>query len=412
MNRTSSKYYENDYIMDVAKRIADKGDEGGLVYNKRDELIGCFTYKELLEGIVKNYESLHNICKEYDQITENSHVKNIDFRECNILPVINKNGEITGFLTRNAHLNAIAKLSQIENNRLDAIFNSAHNGILSINFEGQITAMNPPAEKMALITKEEAIGKFLTDVVTPSGLLEVIRTGEGHTEKYKVGNRMYLTHRSPIFDGKRLVGAVGVFQDISEVDIVSSELDSVKQLVSEMDTIIDYSSDGICIADPKGNIIKSNHRFHKLYFGSLSEELKTNEFQRLIEDVVEKGQHHNIMETNLENNNSIIVSAIPVKNDNQHVERIVISVKDMTVIDNLRQELEKTQLMLKNVQEEQSEKNFIAIADSMKNLVAQVKQVAKVDVTLLLTGEKGVGKEALANVIKESSLGKISRLLK
>ena len=178
MNRTSSKYYENDYIMDVAKRIADKGDEGGLVYNKRDELIGCFTYKELLDGIVKNYESLHNTCKkEFDRISENSHVKNIDFRECNILPVINKNGEITGFLTRNAHLNAIAKLSQIENNRLDAIFNSAHNGILSINFEGQITAMNPPAEKMALITKEEAIGKFLTDVVTPSGLLEVIRTG-------------------------------------------------------------------------------------------------------------------------------------------------------------------------------------------------------------------------------------------
>ena len=67
MNRTSSKYYENDYIMDVAKRIADKGDEGGLVYNKRDELIGCFTYKELLNGIVKNYESLHSICaREFD----------------------------------------------------------------------------------------------------------------------------------------------------------------------------------------------------------------------------------------------------------------------------------------------------------------------------------------------------------
>ena len=110
-------------------------------------------------------------------------------------------------------------------------------------------------------------------------------------------------------------------------------------------------------------------------------------------EVVEKGQHHNIMETNLENNNSIIVSAIPVKNDNQHVERIVISVKDMTVIDNLRQELEKTQLMLKNVQEEQSEKNFIAIADSMKNLVAQLNKLPKFDVTLLLTGKKVLEKK-------------------
>ena len=71
--------------------------------------------------------------------------------------------------------------------------------------------MNSPAEKMALKKREQLVN-FLTDVVTPSGLLNVIRTGEGHTEKYKVGNRMYLTHRTPIYEGKKLLEQLVFFK--------------------------------------------------------------------------------------------------------------------------------------------------------------------------------------------------------
>ncbi|WP_438314399.1 sigma 54-interacting transcriptional regulator [Sporosarcina sp. FA9] len=413
MKKNSIKYYENDSILKVASTIMERDAEGGLVYNELDELVGWFTYKELLNGIIQNYTVLYEVCiRDYLLIDENSAVKNLDFKTYNLFPVLDVDKKITGFMTRDVYLNAVARLSQIENNRLDAIFNSAHNGILSIDLEGRITAINPPAERMALTTKEEALGKFLNEVVIPSGLLNVIRTGRGHTEKYKVGNRMYLAHRTPIFDGKSLIGAVGVFQDISEIEIVSSELDSVKQLVNEMDTIINNSSDGICITDTKGNIINRNLKFDDIYYGTLSEEEKNNGFHTMIEQVVEEGTRYNLMETNIKNNSSLIISAIPVKNSDDKIERIVVSVKDVAEIDNLRRELEKTQFILKNMQDELGEKEFVASSQSMKDLILKIEQVAKVDVTVLLTGEPGVGKNELANLIKESSSRKNKPFIK
>lgn len=413
MKKNAVKYYENDSILKVASTVMERDVEGGLVYNELDELVGWFTYKELLDGIIENYTVLNEICiRDYLLIDENSAIKNLDFTTYGLFPVLNVEEKIAGFITRGVYLNAVARLSQIEKNRLDAIFNSAHNGILSIDLEGRITAINPPAERMALTTKEKALGKFLNEVVIPSGLLNVIRTGVGHTEKYKVGKRMYLAHRSPIYDGKRLIGAVGVFQDISEIEIVSSELDSVKQLVNEMDTIINNSSDGICITDTKGNIINRNIKFDDIYYGNLSEEEKNNGFHTMIEQVVVEGTRYNLMETNIRNNSSLIISAIPVKNSDNKIERIVVSVKDVAEIDNLRRELEKTQFILKNMQDELGEKEFVASSQSMKDLILKIEQVAKVDVTVLLTGEPGVGKNELASLIKESSSRKNKPFIK
>ncbi|MFD1927958.1 sigma 54-interacting transcriptional regulator [Sporosarcina siberiensis] len=413
MKKNLVKYYANDCILKVTSDVMERDVEGGLVYNESDELVGWFTYKELLNGIIQNYTELDEVCiRDYLLIDENSAIKNLDFTTYGLFPVLNVEEKITGFITRGVYLNAVARLSQIEKNRLDAIFNSAHNGILSIDLEGRITAINPPAERMALTTKEKALGKFLNEVVIPSGLLNVIRTGRGHTEKYKVGNRMYLAHRSPIYDGKSLIGAVGVFQDISEIEIVSSELDSVKQLVNEMDTIINNSSDGICITDTKGNIINRNIKFDDIYYGNLSEEEKNNGFHTMIEQVVEEGTRYNLMETNIRNNSSLIISAIPVKNSDNKIERIVVSVKDVAEIDNLRRELEKTQFILKNMQDELGEKEFVASSQSMKDLILKIDQVAKVDVTVLLTGERGVGKNELASLIKESSSRKNKPFIK
>lgn len=413
MTRTSIKHYENDYIEDVVKRVIVRGDEGGLVYNECDELTGCFTYKELLKGIGKNGQALYNVCtRHYIIVDENNKIEQVHFERNDVCPVTNKNGDITGFITKNDYLEAIAKMTQVERNRLDAIFNSAHNGILSIDLEGRITSINPPAEKMALVKKEEAVGKFLTDVVTPSGLLDVIRTGEGHTEKYKVGKRMYLTHRSPIYDERRLIGAVGVFQDISEIDIISSELDSVKQLMNELETILNHSSDGICIVDNKGEIIKKNARFGELYFTSLSEEERKKELRTMIQQVADTGDPYYVLEAGTDKGNSLIVLANPVENESGQIERVVVSVKDMTEIDHLRQQLEQTKGVLKNLQTEEKQGEIITTSKKMKNIIIQAEQLAKADITILLRGEKGVGKETLADRIQLTSQRKDKPFIK
>ena len=103
----------------------------------------------------------------------------------------------------------------IELSHLDAIFTSAHNGILSIDEKGFITSLNPAAENLARVKREEAIGKFVTDIVTPKGLLDILRTGSSASVKYNVGNRKYITNRTPILKEDKVVGAVGRYFKIS-----------------------------------------------------------------------------------------------------------------------------------------------------------------------------------------------------
>ncbi|NUH83439.1 sigma 54-interacting transcriptional regulator [Bacillus firmus] len=401
MTRTSIKFFENDYIKEAAKTLLESHMKGGLVYNVRDELAGCFTEHNLLEGLLNQNKAISEIYQtDFCFLNETDELKNIKSVDQEIWPILNKNGEITGFLTKEQYLAAYARTSQVELSRMDAIFNSAHNGILSIDLEGRITSMNPPAEKMAMTTKEKALGKFLTDVVTPSGLLNVIRTGKGHTEKYRVGKRKYLTHRTPLYDGKTLVGAVGVFQDISEIEFVSSELESVKQLLKEQETILDNSTDGICITDGEGAIIKCNQSFRQLFD-------VRNESPDYIKDIARqveaKGRSHNIMETSKDNKNSLIITANPIKNSSNQIDRVVINVKDMTEFDALRSELAKTKSILEHMHLSERSETFIAKSPEMERLLETVQQVAKVDVTVLLSGESGVGKEEIAKLIQQSS---------
>jgi PAS domain S-box-containing protein len=405
MTSTSIKYFENDYIEGIANRLLESRVKGGLVYNIKDELVGCFTEKDLLSGLLNKKRTLSDIHKKnFHFLKETDELKHITEMDYEIWPVINKNGHISGFLTKDQYLASYAKFSQLEVSRWDAIFKSAHNGILSIDLEGKITSINPPAEKMAMTSKEKAIGKFLTDVVTPSGLLNVIRTGKGHTEKYRVGRRMYLTHRTPLYDGKTLTGAVGVFQDISEIEFVSNELESVKQLLREQETVLENSTDGICITDGEGTIIKSNQSFYSL-FNLDSETSEPPAFiKKIIREVVAKGEQHNVMETSIGNDNSLIISANPIKNSsNKMIERIVIYVKDMSEFDALRTELEKAKSLLETLHITENTGSFIAESSEMKRLIETVEQVAKVDVTVLLTGESGVGKEEIAKLIQQAS---------
>lgn len=405
MTRTSIKYFENDYIERVAKGLLEFQMKGGLVYNVRDELTGWFTERALLAGLLKGSKVLSEIYQTtLCFLNETDELQNVRIEGQGICPVLNKNGQITGYLTKEQYLDARASAAQVELSRLDAVFNSAHNGILSIDLEGRITSMNPPAERMAMVSKERAIGKFLTDVVSPSGLLNVIRTGKGHTEKYRVGKRKYLTHRTPLYDDEKLVGAVGVFQDISEIEVVSSELESVKQLVREQETILDNSTDGICITDGTGSILKSNQSFRQLFNLGQNTPCDTpKEIKKIVHQVKVKGKPQNVMGTSKDNENSLIISANPIKNKSNGIERVVINVKDMTEFDALRSELEKTKSILKNLNVAEKSEAFIAQSSEMKRLLETIEQVAKVDVTVLLTGESGVGKEEIAKLIQQSS---------
>lgn len=403
MTRTSLKFYKSDVIKDVSQLFLNQEVEAGIVCDHNDNVIGVFTKLEILTGLHNESKELKDIIlTDFKILHETDDVMDVDFGEGLCNPVQNQKGQITGYITKENFHYSYAKDAQIRLKHFDAIFNSAHNGILSIDSFGKITSINPPAVKMAKTTREKALGKFLTDVVLPSGLLEVVRTGKGHTEKYKAGKRTYITNRSPIIENEQVVGAVGVFQDISEIEFISNELETVKQLVNELDTIINTSTNGICIVKDE-KVMKVNNQFKKMF--QMAENLPEHqvripqEINEVIQAVWERKQSHSLLHKGAKTSNSLIISGTPLFDKEQQIHTVVVNVKDMTEMERLRDELARAKEALSSLHTSQ-ENNFIYQSETMTHLIETVKQVASVDVTVLITGESGVGKGEIANLIR------------
>jgi len=91
-----------------------------------------------------------------------------------------------------------------------------HNGIIAIDINGIVTFMNKAAEEIIRRNRDESIGKHLSDVIIPLGLLEILKTGEKQLANkfsihYSQGTNVYMTHRTPILVNNQIVGAVGAW---------------------------------------------------------------------------------------------------------------------------------------------------------------------------------------------------------
>lgn len=143
---------------------------------------------------------------------------------------------------------------------LQTVLDAVYNGIVACDTEGSIILINKSAARVAGRQKDELIGERIERVFPDTGLPEVIRTGQSALHrKLNFRERVLLTNRSPIFNHEGLlVGAIGVFQDISELEKVAQALKEEKILAQELQDIIESSYDGIWITDGEGFTLHVN----------------------------------------------------------------------------------------------------------------------------------------------------------
>ena len=141
------------------------------------------------------------------------------------------------------------------------VLNSIYNGIVSIDGKGMITYFNKTAERIFNIPAHEAINRYILDVLPNTGgkLLECLNTGKPfYGEKLKGEEVTLIANINPVICDGKVSGAVSVFQDISEIEKISKELDLFKTMKNWLDTIIDSSFDGLWICDHEGKVIRIN----------------------------------------------------------------------------------------------------------------------------------------------------------
>jgi PAS domain S-box-containing protein len=408
------------FIRTGLKGIPVTGDGGGVT--------GIVTWEEIIKAgpqICAGGITIQSIMQdEVYTLGENLPVSDAWTLPANVFPVVDEDGRVTGILDRSEVGHALFKKASQLFQQIETIMDSAHNGIVAIDKDGIITTFNQAAEKITRRKKSEAIGRHLSEVIIPRGLLDILKEGnyQSHykfTVEYSSGTHTYLTNRSPIIENGKVVGAIGVFQDISEIEFISEELSTVKQLNKELEAIIESSYDGILVTDRDGNIVRANRASERIT-GIATGKLQNMNIRDLIEKsgysqsvvdaVIKKGEPVTLMDQTV-NQNHLLITGNPVHNHAGEIVRVVINIRDMTDLNKLQAQLEQsialseryhgelTQLRSKLIEQE----DLVINSTQMKKVMEIALRLAQVDSTVLLLGESGVGKEVVAKTIHKHS---------
>lgn len=304
---------------------------------------------------------------------------------------------------------------------LQSVVDSVYNGIVACDVNGHIVLINRSAAKVAGRQPEELIGERIDSVFPNTGLFEILRTGESRPhQKLDFQGRKLISNRSPILnkDGE-LVGAIGVFQDISELEKVTRELVEEKKLAKELQEVIESSYDGIWITDGEGYTLHVNSAYERIS-GMKKEELLGRHMQELLDagyfsdsvtlHVLRKKERVTIMHDIRKTGKRVLITGNPIFNEDGEIVRVVTNVRDITELIELKQDLEvkerqaaRFQNELAQLRSQRMDDDIVMESPQMRHVYELATWVGQVDSTVLILGESGVGKEVVAQIIVRSS---------
>jgi len=305
-------------------------------------------------------------------------------------------------------------------------FNESQVGVLLLAKDGTVAYGNRAAAHMFAVEPAAFAGRSLESFKPAAwqGALAVFRDGTPLLgSRFSLGNQDVIAHHFPLFvDGEvRLVTCYLLDSYQAEPYTLSST--TYKEVVSQLDTIMESSFDGLWICDHRGIVVKVNQAALKLV--GLPREQVEN---RNVDDLLREGRFEEsvtlqvlqrkttiTMQQHLKTGKIVLATGVPIFDSAGEVAFVVINDRDLTLLDRLRREIEESQAQLEHYRIELSLKqikeleanHFICRSRTMKGVYEQALRVAPTNSTVLISGETGVGKGLLAKLIhKESVRGK------
>ncbi len=142
--------------------------------------------------------------------------------------LLDKNRSMVSFVEKMADLLAAKAIQRealnntaISMNEMTTVLESTHEGIFAIDNKGYIKQCNSIAESLFSTTKNDMIGKHISQFMGGSPALEVIRSGVGYTENEELfrndrGSFHFIVTAKPYFKEDAVAGVVISFRDIEE----------------------------------------------------------------------------------------------------------------------------------------------------------------------------------------------------
>ena len=314
------------------------------------------------------------------------------------------------------HRTMLANPSTITGNL--SIFDQFHNIVIAVDYQGRLTIFNSTCERVFNIKAKEVLGHLVSEVIPYTGLLKVLKTGKPHIgRKFVAGNTLYIANRTPIIEDGAIVGALGVAQEVSELQNAAEELESARKLNDILEHVLDNDNEAYLAIDQDGIVVMLNSSMTKLLNIDWSEavgkhvnQILPNNYLQLA-PVASKGQNFDLISIN---GKQALVSQFPMFRGGKIAgavckvllieprQLLTIAGIEISPADNdpdvkLSKDQGKTAGSRYNLDQ------IIGRGAAIKRLKETIVQVARGPSTVLISGESGTGKELLAHALHAES---------
>ena len=412
-------------LSDAARVFFENNIDGAPGVDDKGTLIGLLTKTHLIQALARHADvalqrvsavMTEDVVSLKDTMVVKDLVNNKLLFQYGRFPVVNSRNQPIGFLTRTDLVKYLSERSISMAQEFEAILKSVSNGVMTINASGIITLFNPAAEAITGLKAEIIIGKPVNDVIPHTGLMRVLESGVSELNRIvEAGNSQIMTKRSPIIKNNKIVGAVTIFQDVTELQKLASELEEVKDLKSTLDSIVNSIFDCIVVVDKNGSVTMMNDAY-----GEFLHIDPKKAIGRHVTDVIENTRMHIVAQTGKAEicdmqkigEHNTVVTRIPIEKDGTvtgAVGKVMFrDAKDLKVLarkmTSLQSELEYYKEELRKFQGgKYTIESIIGSGEKIQWLKTTALRAAKGNSTVLVTGESGTGKELFAQAVHYAS---------
>lgn len=200
------------------------------VINENHHFIGMITLKKIFSYLI--HEGNRNrlldelLIENIDSVRSDQLILDVFSMPYDQLPVLDHQGAVIGVLTKRDILDGLSKyINKLEQGQnaaeaLNAILESAYEGIAVVDEHGIIQEINDSYCRFLGIKRAEAIGRHVTEVIDNTHLHHTISTGiPERGVLQKIQGQDMMVHRIPIWREGKVVGAIGmlIFEGVTEI---------------------------------------------------------------------------------------------------------------------------------------------------------------------------------------------------
>lgn len=335
------------------------------------------------------------------------------YHNVSIVLGVDSEGKQVGFTTFEEARNRITQMQLHQKNQ---IFHSSGIGLITTDSHFRITFINERAETILGLTRNFLLHRNYKKLLALDVLEEVLQGRQLVNVTSSLNFKQMIGNFSPLQENGNIQGIVHIFYLREQLEQEIQELELVRNLNDDIKAIYSSSNEEILVMNGQGRIMRLAGTYLQEFWmyehpdmligKHFSELQKEGFFRQNILDICksQRGKHVFIQENT--RGRKVWSVATPVFHG-ELLEKIVIISRDITEINQLKEELETVKKKSDRYKQEldqilhktQSEKKLIYRSKVMENLENLIKQIASVDSTVLLVGQSGVGKEVFAQTI-------------